>query len=331
MNADQGIREFWTWWSEARVGIARTIDTGLGFSDALLAEIAARVSAIGDLDWELAPGKTAMHAFCLSPRGDAEARVVTEIWKARAPQADATWEYFAARQPTEGTTLTIAGASFRYKDLRVVFEVDRERERIDAEYFHPQFRRLDDDERDTALYLLLADAFGEDGVERWLGGIDAVVSRPPNSTGFEKLQAACRQLANAATGEHFASLESEDDAGFPVLLTVNRAIKRIDHILYTVHGALELAILDQNAAGLTTPEDAAVLNDLEDELAAAVGPHAAFLGRETKRGHRVLHWYMPEDSAAPAIIERWAKVHADRAPSLELERDPAWEFAERHL
>jgi hypothetical protein len=49
MNADQGIREFWTWWSEARVGIARTIDTGLGFSDALLAEIAARVSAIGDL------------------------------------------------------------------------------------------------------------------------------------------------------------------------------------------------------------------------------------------------------------------------------------------
>jgi hypothetical protein len=329
MSVDEAIREFWTWWSDASLRIARVIENGPGFSDALLDEIAARVSAIGDLDWELGPGKTATHAFCLSPRGVPEARVITELWKQRGPQADATWEYFAARQPTEGMTLTISGVSLQYKDLRVVFDVDVERERIDAQYIHPQFRRLAGAERETALYLLLADAFGEDGIDRWLGGIEALVAKPANALSFERLQAAFVELVANATSERFAIIEDADDTGSPILFTVNRALKRVDHVLFTVHAALDLAILDQNAVGLTTQADADVLNRLEDELTGVLGPHAVFFGRETRRGHRVLHWYVPEDGAGPAIIERWAKAHPDRAPALELVRDPAWEFVER--
>ncbi|HEY5934329.1 MAG TPA: hypothetical protein VIU61_06840, partial [Kofleriaceae bacterium] len=91
MNSD-GITAFWAWWPDGRIKIEAAISSG--FDDALVAEINERVSAIeADLDWELAPGAVAEHAFCMSAKGDPEGRLVAEIWRQRGPAADATWEY----------------------------------------------------------------------------------------------------------------------------------------------------------------------------------------------------------------------------------------------
>ena len=94
----EGIAEFWGWWPAARGRIQAAIEGG-GFDDALVEEIAARVSAINpELDWELAPGAKARHAFCLSGKGNPELRRITEQWLRAAPAIDQTWEYHPARR-----------------------------------------------------------------------------------------------------------------------------------------------------------------------------------------------------------------------------------------
>src|SRR3569833_3466302 len=85
MSVDDGIRDFWAWWQTARHQLLRAIEVERTFSGSLVRDISSHVNAIGDLDWELSPGKTARHAFCLSPRGDAQARLITERGRRRGP------------------------------------------------------------------------------------------------------------------------------------------------------------------------------------------------------------------------------------------------------
>jgi hypothetical protein len=63
--------------------------------------------------------------------------------------------------------------------------------------------------------------------------------------------------------------------------------------------------------GLAHQMDVVAL-DRELAVAGALGGLVVYFGRETKPGHRVLHWYAPEGSGAQGIIERWAKQHEDR-------------------
>jgi len=331
MSVDDGIRDFWAWWQTARHQLLRAIEVERTFSGSLVRDISSHVNAIGDLDWELSPGKTARHAFCLSPRGDAQARLITELWRHRGPTPDETWEYFAARQGVQAPKIVLDNVELDRNDLMVSFEVDAARERIDATYFHPSFTKLSERRQTTALYLLLDGALGEDDVERWLGRIKATPQQPEGSVRFGAFRDALGNLERNATGEQFVLLKGETEAGEPVFITCNRALKRIDHLLHTMHVAVDLAILDRNPQGLTTPADAEQLDQLEDQLSEALGERALYFGRETKPGHRVMHWYAPEDSAAQAIIERWAQQIPERSPQVDWIRDPTWAFVKRYV
>ena len=330
-DVETGIRDFWSWWTGAQHRVFHAIEAGESLSNELIAEISLHVEAIGDLhlDWELAPGKTSRHAFCLSPKGDPEARLVTELWRHNGPEPDANWEYFAARQAAKGSGLAMYGVKIDRNELMVSYEVDEGCERIHADYFHPAFAKLDDDERLTALYLLLDALLGEDGVERWLGRIRGVTALR-DGVPFARFEAALAELERTGTGERFAILKGETDTGAPLIVTCNRALKRIDHIMYTMHVSVDLAILDQNAEGLTTPDDAAELDRLEDELYEALAGVTVYFGRETVPGHRSIHWYAPEDSAAQAIIDRWSARHPERRPRVEWIRDPRWTFVDKY-
>jgi len=331
MSVDEGIRGFWAWWAEARHRVERAIEVDGAFSDELVADISSRVEAIGDLDWELSPGRTARHAFCLSGKGDPEARLVTELWRHRGPAADATWEYFTARQGVQGSRIRLDDVELDRDELQVAFEVDRGRERIDARYFHPRFAELPESSRLTAVFLLLDGALGEDGVERWLGNIDAASESPTGAVPFAQFRVALDELERTATGEKFVIMKGTTETGEPLFVTCNQALKRIDHLLHTMHVAIDLAILDQNEQGLTTPADAEALNRLEDELSDALKGLAVYFGRETRPGHRVWHWYLPDDSAAQGIIERWAKQHPERRPQVAWMRDPGWELVKHYV
>ena len=331
MSVDEGIRSFWAWWSTARHQILRAIEVEKTFTDGLIRDIASHVDAIGDLDWELSLGKTAKHGFCLSPKGDPQARLVTELWRHRGPRPDETWEYFAARQGGQGAKIEIDQVQLDRDDLMVSLEVDTGRERIDATYFHPGFAKLSEKLQTTALYLLLDGALGEDAVERWLGRIRATSQKLENAVPFSQFRDALSELEREATGEQFVLMKGTTESGAPVFISCNRSLKRIDHLLHTMHVAVDLAILDQNPQGLTTPADAEKLDELEDELTAALAGLVVYFGRETKPGHRVMHWYVAEDSAAKAIIERWSARHSERDPHVEWIHDPTWEFVKHYV
>ncbi|MFT3695620.1 MAG: DUF695 domain-containing protein [Kofleriaceae bacterium] len=326
MTANDAIRSFWDWWATARTRVENAIEVERNFSEALVKEISDHVDAIGDLDWELAPGRKAKHAFCMSPKGDPNMRLVSETWKHLGPGADETWEYFPSRQPQEGTQLEIADVKLVRDDIWVAFEVDKSHERIHASYWHPSFAQLPEQVQLTALFLLLDGALGEDGVERWLGRIELAPEKPDAAKPFADFMTAVGELSSTATGESFAVMRGTTADGQPIYVSCNQAIKRIDHVLDIMHIAISLDIVD-----LPTNEDAKQLNELEDQLSSQLGGRAIYFGRETIPGKRTIHFYAPEDSGAASIIERWAKQHADRNPQVEWIRDPTWEFVKRYV
>ena len=322
-----GIDRFWTWWSEARHRLAALIAKGDG-GRTMVDEISAHVDAIADdLQWELGPGKTSKHAISVTGYGNPELRVVTETWRLRGPAPDATWEYYPALQVNVAGALEIHDLRFEQDELVVSFEVDDTRERVHATFFHAHFPQMEEGARSRTGYLLVDQTFGEDNVERWFGGIEIAAERPEDARPIADLKAAVEELARSATGEKFAILRGQDDAGNPVFRTMNFAIKRIDHLLYTMHVAIDLAIVDPNPHGLTTNEDAERLNAIEDALTAALGATAVYLGRETRRGRRVLHWYAPEDGPAAGVIERWSADHPARDVRVAWTRDVRWTAA----
>jgi hypothetical protein len=330
MPANDAIDAFWQWWQTGRGRVEAAI-ASREFAPELIDEIGERISAMHEgFDWELGPGDQAQHAFCVSGKGNPELRVLAEVWKLRGPAPDATWEYQPARRGgaiRAGMRLEIGGFAVELADFVATFEVDTSRERIDASYFHAAFAEMDENLRGTTTFLMLDGAFGEDGVERWLGSIEVLTAPPEGARPIGELQRAVEELSRTATGEKFAIMKGQDREGNPLFFTINQALKRIDHLLCSMHVAIDLALLAPNEHGLTTKEEAEQLNSLEDELSRALGSGAVYFGRETRRGRRVLHWYAPEDSPAASIIERWTATQRARDPKVSWQRDPSWRFA----
>jgi hypothetical protein len=329
-----GIAAFWSWWEGASPRIVAAIERG-AFTPPLVQEIATHVTGVAPgLEWELGPGEKARHAFCLSPRGDTELRRVTELWRAAAPGGDGMWEFHPARRGRAAVTLRldIGGKSLAFLDFVAGFTVDEARELVDVTCFHPEFEEMDEGLRASATFLMLDAAFGEDGVERWLGGIDAADEEPDDARPIQELLAAVDSLAKAATGERFSVMRGQDAEGRPLFAMVNQALKRIDHLRCDVHASVDVAVLRPTAEGLTTEEEAEALNELEDELEDALeGSGAAYFGRETGGGRRVLHWYAPSDSPAHQTLEAWAARHPERDARVDWRSDPRWEARDRFL
>jgi hypothetical protein len=327
-----GIAAFWSWWPAARGQIEAAIGGG-GFPKTLVSEIAQRVAAIDkDLDWELSPGGVAQHALCLSAKGDPVLRRTTERWLAAAPAADATWEFHAARIGRPGSTnLTLEGHQLDFAELQFAFEVDPGREVVNVTCFHPAFAKMTEQLRGTATFLLLDGAFGEDAVERWFGGIEVSATPPDGARPAAELTAAVAELERTATRDRFAILQGKDGEGRPIVVTLNTALKRIDNLTCDHHVAVTLMLLDPRPDGLTTAEEADHLNAIEDQLGGLVAGRAVYLGRETRRGQRVMHYFAADDAALKQKLAAWADGQRARGARVEWRADPTWEARARFL
>jgi len=316
------IAAFWAWWSTAKDQIADCCDGNGEFTDELVAQIADRVHAIGDVAWELQPGRVANHAFCLSPGGESADRVLTEMWRQRGPAADARWEYYPAKQavPPEHV-LRYENVSLPQAQLVVVFERDDDIEKIHGTYWHPGFAELPVDDRGAALFILLDQVLGEDDVERWLGGIDLAAGPSDDAVPIAALQAAVEQLEREATGQKWVIGTFDDEDGSKIFVAINRALKRIDHVLMQMHVVVELDIIEG--------DDVPKLQALDTELVTQLGGIAAYLGRETRPGSRLIHLYAADDGSARRIVEEFCARHADRQADATWTHDPAWTFARR--
>ena len=324
------IQDFWAWWPTARPRITEAIASGQW--DELAAEMSVRVHAIDpDLDWELGPGRQAVHALNLAPRGDTALRRITERWLAAAPTADEAWEFHPARpgNPAHASLeLELEGTKIDFASFTVAFSVDETRERIDAVFHHPSFHALEERQRATATFLLVDGCFGEDGVERWLGSIET--SAPPLDEGrpLPDLLAAVASLASEATGEQSEAIRGEIDDE-PIFVISNRALKRVDHLACDMSIEITVRLQDPTDQGLPTNDEADSLDSMEDDLLAALGDTVAYFGRETRRGVRHIQLFAPELGPEAATIEAWSQAHAAYRIEVAWTHDPTWEQLQR--
>lgn len=299
--------------------------------DELIERMNEHVSAIHpDLDWETGQGRTSEHHLCLSGVGDARLRLVAERWLRRAPPADDTWEFHAARQPGDvaGGALTMDGKEVDFDRMTVAITIDEEHERMNVVVYHPMFSAMPERLRTRFVFLALDNALGEDDVERWVGSIDAVIAEPPGVIDLADLPARVQALAETSTGESWAVLRGERE-GRPIFVTVNRAIKRVDHLMFDQHTEVVFTLLSPSEDGLTESAEADELNLLEDRLLEALGDHAVYIGRETWNGRRSMHLHVMDSGPAAAIIDRFARSMVGREVSAVPSPDPQWEVLQR--
>lgn len=322
---EERLARFWTWWLAHRDAIAAAISDGtsIEWTDA----IATRVASIhGRLDWEMSTGQRARHALCLSGMGDPDLRTLAQRWLLSAPPDDALWEYHDTRiavpDPTS-VVLAFGDTRLAFRDMRVGLEFDEARECLHVEVWHPGFEALGDPTRRQIAWLMLDNAIGEDGVERWLGAIRLVDREPDGSMDLLGLREQTHSLAASATGQVYSRLRGQTDSGAPVEVLANLSLKRWDHPTYDAHGQIVVPF-EPDEQGMPRRDEARQLDRLEAGLVSALDTCAVFAGREQGMGRRVVHLYCEQRGPVPAAVERWA-ASAPRPVRVNWQRDPAWQ------
>ena len=72
-----------------------------------------------------------------------------------------------------------------------------------------------------------------------------------------------------------------------------------------------------------------MLNALEHELTDLLGHDAVYIGRETGRGNRTIHFHTAAARPAELRARTWAKGHPERAIEIAPRHDPRWEVLQR--
>jgi hypothetical protein len=326
VKALQAFGDYWLWWRSARDRIARAIEDGT--VEGLVSEISARVDAIHPgLAWELAPGARSSHAFVVSAEGNMQLRALGEAWLQAAPGPDATWEYYAARQPASiEIELNVSGQTFKLDDATAIYTLDEDRQRLDVELFHPGFTGRDEHQRAIVGFLLMDQLLGEDGVERWLGEISWQAQQPLGAKPIVELRRAVEQLAAQPNRERFGLLRGSNASGLPSIVGLNLALKHIDHLGYDTHVWVIVSFQSANSYGMPKSADVPLLDELEDEILATAGPEAVLIGHATGGGRRTVHMYVRDALRVRAWLDRWRLAHPDWLIDIGSNVDPNWDY-----
>lgn len=325
-------RDFWTWWSANRDRVGGAINAG-SFDDRLVNEIAAAVRTIHpDLGWELEPGQSSQHAFCVSPEGRAEVRQAAIRWLAGAPPADPTWEYHASKQAARHLMgLEVAGQRFDLEAMRATATWDPARRRIDVGLSHPAFADVPQAVRIQVGFVFLDSLLGEDDVERWIGEID-ILDAPTDGLTPAQLRAELdRHRAEPTGDESWVVRDVRNADGQIEIVSANAALKRIDYPFHDHHVTIAVVM---GTDRMPTDAEAAVLNAEEDDLLARLGNAAIFVGRSTGTGSRTLHFVAEDPDRMRPAIDAWAAEIPNaiseglpqRRLKVNFDRDMDWSF-----
>lgn len=324
--------DFWAWWSGGRDRVARAIATG-GFDERLVGEITKAVHAIHPaMAWELAPGKRAQHAFCISPEGNAEVRQAALAWLASAPPADAIWEYHASKQAAPKLMgLEIGTWRFDLEEMRAIASWDAARRRVDVRLWHPRFAEAPENVRLQVGFVFLDSLLGEEDVERWVGEIDLLEAPTGGRTPVELKAEVERRKVEPAADETWVLGERTEPNGSVAIVLADAGLKRVDHPFVDHHVTIEVLF---GADRLPTDAEAKVLNDQEEDLLRRLGDVAIYAGRETKAGSRMMHFVAGDPELMRPAIDAWAEdspnTLGEGLPQLRLkvnfERDMDWSF-----
>ena len=329
------IGDFWTWWPDNRDRVAASITAGK-FDDRLIEDISRAVNTVDPaMAWELAPGRTAEHAFCISPEGNSALRQVALRWLAAAPPADDRWEYHPSRQAaTSLSNLAIGPSTFDFGEMRAITSWDEQRQRVDVRLWHPGFDGAPQQVRLQVAFLFLDNLLGEDDVERWVGQIDLLDAPTGGKTPDElKAEVGRRSAESDESGRdaHWLLGSRQRPDGATEIITVDGALKRIDHPFADHHVTIAILL---GVDRMPNDAEAEVLNAEEDDLLARLDGAAVYVGRTTAVGVRTLHFVTEVPDGMRPAIDAWTAALPDsiiegsapRRVKVDFEPDMDWSF-----
>jgi hypothetical protein len=282
--------------------------------------------------WELEPGKTAQHAFCISPEGNAELRQVALRWLASAPSPDATWEYHASKQAAAKLMrLAIGPWQFDLEETRAITSWDPARRRVDVRLWHPLFAEAPENVRIQAGFIFLDSLLGEEDVERWIGSIDLLEAPTGGRTPAELRAEIDRRRDEPAGSETWVLGELTEPNGTVAIVVANAGLKRIDYPFADHHVTIAQLF---GADRMPTDAEGATMNTEEDDFLARLGDAAIYAGRVTRAGSRTIHFVAEDPDAMRPAIDGWAQDLPDslseglpqRRLKINFERDMDWSF-----
>lgn len=332
--SEPAISDFWSWWPSNRDRIAAAI-AGRGFDDRLVRDISRAVSTIHPaMAWELSPGRTAKHAFCISPEGNAALRPAALTWLAAAPPVDATWEFYASKQAAPSLSgLKIGDVTFDLVEMRSIASWDSVRQREDVRLWHPGFSGVPDNVRIQVGFVFLDSLLGEDAVERWIGHIDILADPTGGRTPAELKAEIDRRATEAASGDdHWVLSERHLPSGQVEIIVADASLKRIDHPFAQRHAMIRTVVADDR--WLPTAAESAVLDAEEEDIVRRLEGVAVFAGHTTSPGQRVMHFVTADTEAMNPAIDAWAanipgsvgEGGPARRIKVEFETDMTWKF-----
>ncbi len=318
----QAEGDFWRWWSTARERVAQAIASG-GFDDRLVNDINDAVRTIHPaMGWELAPGRAAQHAFCISPEGNPELRQAALRWLASAPPPDSTWEYHASKQPSPSHRgLEVAGGRFDLEAVRAIASWDARRRKVDVRLWHPRFPEVPEAVRLQVGFIFLDNLLGEEDVERWIGEID-LLDAPTGGRTPDELRAEIERRRSEAGGNEtwvLGTIEGPD--GRETVVLADASLKRIDHPFADHH--VEIGVVLE---GAPDQAEAALLNAEEDDLVRRMQGLAVYAGRTTTPALRAMHFVAADPELLKPAIDAWAEGLPPRRIKVNFQHDMGWEF-----
>ena len=324
--------DFWAWWSSGRDRVAHAITTGT-LDARLVDEIGRAVRTVHPaMAWELAPGTTAQHAFCISPEGNAELRQVAIRWLSSAPPADATWEYHASRQARSTLMgLQIGSRHFDLEEMRAIASWDASHRRTDVRLWHPAFSAEPETVRLQVSFLFLDSLLGEDDVERWIGEIRLLEAPIGGRTPAELRAEIERRKTETARDETWVVSERTGRDGSVTIVLADAGLKRIDHPFADHHVTVAVVF---GADRMPTTVETAMMDGQEQDFRQRLADVAVYAVRVTEPGRRTMHFVAVEPEAMRPAIDGWAQdlpdSLGDGLPQLRLridfERDMDWSF-----
>ena len=312
----EAIAVFWEAWPALRAPLEEDLEDGrYGGATAELSDLTHAIEPA--LEWDLVPGRSAVHALCLSPAADPGLRSLTERWHRESPAADRVWEYHPARIAVEPTLVTVGGIGIHPMDATVVVEPDPTTEELDITVGHPDFGRMDEALQLLVVFRLLDDLLGEDGSEFWVGSVDVVPHLLPWGVPFLDLAAEVDRWADAATGHRWEMMPKEDPELGESQVFMNRALKRL-HFLDMV----DIVMVSIETSG---PDDP-VVRKVERDLAATLRTGGVIFAHQIFDTFTVLYAY-----AEPEVAEDVHDLAARWRPAVYevfTDPDPGWDTYE---
>lgn len=310
---NEAITSFWQAWPSIRSLLEREIEEGVyGSGTETLTDLVEAIDP--QLEWDLMTGIEAEHALAISSAAEPRLRPLTQAWVEAAPSADSTWEYHPARIAVGPEEIELNGMIIDPLAADMVAIVDPESEMLDLQVGHPDFAQLDETLRFQAAFRFIDDLIGEDDAEAWIGSVDVFEQALSWGVPLTNLPDDIARLKAAATHDQWATVNLEDRELGRSILVVNRALKRLLNLAFTLHVRLSVELPGD---GTTSTAD-----EVEDDLEELLGERGVLYARETFADFVVLSAYCaPRLRGAVMLLED----EHDALYDVEFVDDPGWD------